>query len=580
MSDSEFTYEMLNESADYEDGLNALNPQDPNDMAQYNRLLIQGKCVKLPNTESISEEIYQNFLTGFLSDIQNDEHERAKVFRFMWKNEDENITADGVPYGVPGDIDDMVKLIKMNRIKRSDISPLPEPPTWDKVLKLTADKWCIKEVRIKNEDDQTEKTVTPPAQGIRRVVDSIIHFISGNFYKAKAAAERCAGAAADIYFENYTKHLQIMKKAYLEGRFLPGDMIPSYNAGVYKNYKEVIAAVRRRYGRCRTQDTMTDFFRKLEAAYAMKTRHEFKIQNLRNILEKQYITEVDEFPECSDYEGDLCSQNYPEELNPMIVTLLTYILFLKEVPKRDWDKVQKQYYGLIKGRPTYKLWHENRQELWGLMDDELKIGQPKDTINEISDDPEITQQINNLDLDEEGAAEFINVIRKNRFRKNAKFSGNRFKNKQYNNNKSNNNNNNKQRFQPNWKQSAAKNNNMNTYSNHQNRGGNLTLSDKKQRMLKLLCTHCSRHAGANRYHAGPYGGGPNSACPYDSRGNMRAGFQFVASIFGTLVNALDIPDYREIENDGLEYVPCDAVNNVQIDGQALLNKAIPNYQNE
>lgn len=146
MSESDLTYEMINESADYDNELNALNPSDPGDMAQYNRLLIQGKCVKLPNTETISDEIYQNFLTGFLSDIQNDEHERAKVFRFMWKNEDENISSEGVPYGVPGDIEDIVRLIKMNRIKRTDISPTPETPTWNKVLNLTADKWCVKEV--------------------------------------------------------------------------------------------------------------------------------------------------------------------------------------------------------------------------------------------------------------------------------------------------------------------------------------------------------------------------------------------------------------------------------------------------
>ena len=83
MSDSEFTYEMPSQAADMDNELNALNPSDPSDMAQYNRLLIQGKCVKLPNTETVSDELYQNFLTGFLSDIQNDEHERAKVFRFI-----------------------------------------------------------------------------------------------------------------------------------------------------------------------------------------------------------------------------------------------------------------------------------------------------------------------------------------------------------------------------------------------------------------------------------------------------------------------------------------------------------------
>ena len=355
MSGSEYTYE--NETADYDfnDTCNALNPNDPQDMSSYHRLMIQGKCVKLPSTESIDDELYQNFLSGFMSDIKDDETERSKVFRFLWKNEDENVDSDSVPYGVPCDIDDLVKLVKQNKINRTAISPSPDPGTWDNVLKLTADSFRLEEKTIQLADSKTKiLKATPAAQ--RKVVDAIINHISGDYYKAEATFKHPEkpGAVAVMYFENYKTHLKIMKQAYLEGRLLPCDMIPSFNAGTYKTYKEVIAAVKRRYGRCRTQDTMMDFFRKLEKAFSLKTRHEFKIQNLRNILERQYIITPADYPTCADYEGDYVRQNSPEEYNPIINTLLTYILFLKSVPKSRWDSFQKEYYQLIQGKPTYK----------------------------------------------------------------------------------------------------------------------------------------------------------------------------------------------------------------------------------
>ena len=107
----------------------------------------------------------------------------------------------------------------------------------------------------------------------------------------------------------------------------------------------------------------------------------------------------------------------------------------------------------------------------------------------------------------------------------------------------------------------------------------MTFNDKRARMMKMLCSHCSRHAGANRYHAGPRGGGPNSACPYDTRGILRPGKNFIVSIYDTQVNALDIPDYRDIENEGLGYADAESLNQIQ-NGQALLNEAIPNYGDE
>ena len=88
MSEADFSYENYDETADYdiENSVNVLNPKDPTDMGNYHRLMIQGKCVKLPNTETIDDDLYQNFLSGWMSDIKDDEEEKAKVFKYIWKS--------------------------------------------------------------------------------------------------------------------------------------------------------------------------------------------------------------------------------------------------------------------------------------------------------------------------------------------------------------------------------------------------------------------------------------------------------------------------------------------------------------
>ena len=321
---------------------------------------------------------------------------------------------------------------------------------------------------------------------------------------------------------------------------------------------------------------MMDFFRKLEKAYSMKTRHEFKIQNLRNLLERQYIKDYDDYPTCVDFEGDYVKQTGPEEYNPIINTLLTYILFLKSVPKNRWDDFQKEYHQLIRGKPTYRSWHENRKELWHLLDDELKLGSQKETIFEIAADMDVLQEINNLELDDEGANDFINVIRRNRMRKTQRGGFNRTRGAPPGQNRQNNRFSNN-RFQPNYNKTAGNNNNNNNNYNKMNQNQNqnqnqYSYNEKRKKLLSLLCTHCSRHAGRNKYHPGPYGGGPGSKCPYDSRGILRPGYRFVSAVYKTSINSIEIPDYRELENEGLDYEENDEVNAIK--GQQLLKDAI------
>lgn len=488
----------LNLSAD--ENLNYIDVNDPKQMGIYQRRMVSGDCLRLPPTATVSDELFHSFEHSFMQ-LQDDLGDKAKVFRYFWEPENVEITAASVPYGVAANVTHIVRLIESKRIQRDQIkvgNSEPSATTWDKVKKLTADKYTHVDIKVE------DTTIAAAPKDVSKALDGIINFLTNDYYVTKAELNGGKpGEIAALYFADFTSNLKAMRGAYTEGyKFLPFDMINSFKSAMYSDYTKTLAAVRRRYGRCKSQDTMMDLFRKLNKAFAEKTRHEFKIGNLRNILYKYYITE--NFPKCSDYENDQNVQNEPEGYSPIINTLLTYIIFEKSIDKNRWDQVQKEYHHSIDGKPSYRKWHENRPELYKIMDQEVKY----------------TRSINNVS---QGHDEIAAV--QNR-RQNTRQAQPR------------------QRFQPGWNQPQRRqnlNNNLSAAKKNPN--------DVRKRLQSMLCRHCSKWAGENRYHTGAKGGDPNSACPYDQNGNKRPNKKFVQRIAGLEVAEVGVEDFRCNDTD-------------------------------
>ena len=97
----------------------------------------------------------------------------------------------------------------------------------------------------------------------------------------------------------------------------------------------------------------------------------------------------------------------------------------------------------------------------------------------------------------------------------------------------------------------------------------MKMEDKKNGLRKMLCRNCSRWAGENKYHLGPYGGTPDSMCPYDDKGRPRTGFKFIRAYYGTAVNEIGVEDYREMEAEGCEYEDEPTQNHIQYDSYSM-----------
>ena len=536
------------------------------DSSQYQRLIAQGRCFKLPSSSTISDDLYQSWLFTFMTEVKDDVNEISRSLRYMWNDEDENIDATKVAYGIPGSAGQVVKMIKAGQITAEMLDPKPNATNWDKVKKVTDGTWTL--LGVANEESTTREAkpflVKPTEKPVRLIFDQIINFISNNFYEAAAALEwsgEMPGGVAQLFFDDHKTILKIMRSAHAEGnKFLPNDMVASWNKGVYKSYKQVIAAVKRRYGRCQTQDSMMDFFRKLDNAFARKTRHEFKLQELKNIIEKHLITDPAEFPHCSDFENDSTVQSHPEGFTCMIVSLLQYMMIKNEVPKNKWDDLQKEYVSTFNGKPTYKKWHENRKDFWTKLDEATNILH-KESINNVENDAEN----GTYDDQEDDIDEILAIVKRRRQKQqqNGRNTKRNYANNTTNNNNHFRNNSNKNRFVPSYnRNTAGKSKPM------------ISKQSMRQRVASLLCLHCSRIAGVNKYHEGPYGGGPDSLCPYDKEGRKRPGKTFVSHIFDTSVNELGIPDLKEAEAEGLVYEE----EKEEVNHLDLLTGALSQYQ--
>ena len=523
---SDFIPQPSNDFQSADKDINFVDLNDPKQYQIYQRRMVAGEKIRLPNSPTVTDEMWYTFEHGFMQ-LKDDTDERTKVFRYFWEPEDAEMTVNTVPYGVAGNIVQLIKMVVSGRIQRDDITyktqgQTPEITIWNKIKKLTAASYSM--IDIKQED----QIVTPKSSASElKCVDAIINYLTNDFYVIPAEIQgNEPGIIAQLYFDDFETNLKMMRKAYAEGKdYLPYGMTECFKSAMYADYKQTIAAVKRRYGRCKTQDTMMDLFRKLDKAFSERTRHEFKIGNLRNILQKYYIKK--DFPTCSDFENDRITQTCQEEYTPIINTLLTYILFDKEVDKSRWEIIQREYHHSMNGKPTYSSWHQNRPELYKILDAELKL------------DSRPRPAINNLENDD------ISAVQNRRRQQQSKQQQLRQPQRPQ-----------QQKFQPSW--------NQNKYQN-QPAGNRRPNADVKKRLQNLLCRHCSKWAGENRYHTGAKGGDINSSCPYDQNGNLRKGKnvqRFIGRIAGIEVNEVGIEDYRSSEVDDFEYFDPD-INEVE-----------------
>ena len=539
------------------DGTNAdghlyyFDPNNEQHMQIVRKRMLEGKSFRAPSTNECPDDIWESWRTSFMSCLRDDPKGISKVFRYVWYDDEEGLDNSTARYGVAQDFEQLVKMITTGQIKREDITYKgvgnvnghPSKTAWSSIAALKgADYRLVKEEVRDPDTDAVTQTLEPLADHKLDIIDQIIIFLTGDFYRNlyTVGGVVTRGGPWKEYVAHYDEIFKALRSAHEEGNnCVPIDMSDAFKDGVYGNYSTIMKAMKRRYNRCRTHETMTDWFRKIDKIVELKCPMEFKVQKLRSTLKKLFFGDESAFPTCSDFPGDKVTQMYPEEFTPSMAMLVAYILFDKLISRNQWEKVQREFFHEIEGKATYDNWHKNRLELWRKMDDEIRS---KSRSN-------VAQNINNLtldgtNLDPNDVNEFVNYI--------------------------------KNRQQPLRNRQAPPRYNANARQGLRNGQGpnrprpnpNRQFGQKESipnRLKKFLCRSCSSWAGVNKYHEGGFGGGPDSKCPFDRNGNKRLDrngkpFKFIKYLEGLDVDNIPVEDYKtvfNIENDyeteGLEY---------------------------
>ena len=525
--------------------INEFDLKNDSHMGLIYRRMIAGQCFRLPDSPTCPDDVFESWISTYLSDLSDDPKEKMKSFRYTWTQERQGVHGVPVPkFYAASKVTELAVLVDKLNISRTDIKLVngaePTKTNWTETLQLQV--FTLTKID-KNDSLGIAADILKTEDKYSLVLDGIIHYITGKYYFNSCA--NTPGLATKTYFDEAESNLKALKAVYREGNnTLTIDLVNSFKNGTYPNYKATIAAVNRRYKRGLTQETMIDWFRKIDLILSRNNPTEFKIQHLRTLISDKLVTDPDQFPLCSDFEGDQYKQKYPEEYNPMINTLLTYITFNNQLKRNDWDTVQRLYHQEIKGKVTYKSWHENRSELYRVMD-------------EFQSSKHISQI--------ESQNENINVIRRNQYRpRGGQIRGS-----------------NPRLYRPPQRQIrqpvVRRPNPPPIRPRVQNpTPGNLfgrPQNNAQGRLRRLLCMHCSRIAGTNKYHHGPWGGGPNSKCPYDRNGQFRPGYNFIGRIDGQPVDHILVQSYEEAEHEGIEY-ESNEVNHIDCQGNYMVAHAM------
>ena len=120
---------------------------------------------------------------------------------------------------------------------------------------------------------------------------------------------------------------------------------------------------------------MSNLFSRIHTAATKAINMENKIDCLADIAMEIAITDKKDFFRPRDFEGDLSqTMSTPEQYGPLVNTLLTYIVMRETVPMAKWEQVQTDFERKIQSGWSYRSWHENRPQLYEIIDKSKKDG--------------------------------------------------------------------------------------------------------------------------------------------------------------------------------------------------------------
>ena len=378
-------------------------------------------------------------------------------FKFLWRRDDEKI-ATRPNRGVATSLKQLQFLMSSGRIDRSDFQSI-KLIDWAEVEEFAGDLHYRMTPATHKDGDPSKEVVTEAIPATKATVlktlDAIVDGITNGYYRDENNDD--IGAIVGAYFKGAEDAVDAMESVFKNMElYMAQPLCPSFALGSFGSYDSLMSALRRFYGEDECQQTMLDVIKKIIKVVKKNQRMEQKVAEFREMAHQLMLIDKKDWIKPRDFTDDrTCFMEAPENYGPFTHTMLLAMVFSHNIPEGRWSSIQALFHARLTD-VSYKGWHENRPELYKILDAEKKV--PR-AISGVQPNGEET----------------IAYANNSGWKKNTKKP-----------NKSSNN-----------SQKKKKSNN----SRNQASGGS--------KSVERMCRTCTQQAGKPVYHDPPFGGGKN-----------------------------------------------------------------------
>ena len=318
-----------------------------------------GHVYQLTHARKETASSLRNWFENFLSLFEVEEQTFIQKVQYLWRKGDILKAQSMLQY--PANRQQLATLFNTNRLAADMFDP---PLTDAEVNVLTEADGAPLNYGIKAEGTHPvcvtcQNDCVGTCAGHRLVFNKVMSHITRGLYKTAPEAFNDAANVRKALskFQNTAK------------RFILPELADAFSNGKYLDWTNLTNSIRRAFNVKEEKQTLSNLFSRIQQAASKAVNMENKIDSLCDIAREIAITDKKNFFRPKDFDGDMSqTMSHPEQLGPLVNTLLSYIVVRETVPMTKLDQIQTDFERKIQSGWSYRSWHENRPRLYEIVD--------------------------------------------------------------------------------------------------------------------------------------------------------------------------------------------------------------------
>ena len=318
-----------------------------------------GHVYQLTHKKKETEASLRIWFENFLSLFEVEEQTFIQKTHYLWRKDD--IMKAQTLLLFPAKREQLATLFNQGRLAKDMFDPTLTDAEYNVLTDANGEDldYAIKDENAHPVCSTCRKDCVGTCAGHRKVFNTVISHITNGTYKTapEAFADATTVRKALSKFQNTMK------------RFILPELLEAFGDGMYLNWTALCNAIRRAFNVKEEKRTLANLYTRIHNAATSAISMENKINSLAAVVKEIAITDKKDFFRPINFEGDMSqTMTVPEQVGPMVHTLLSYIVIRESVPMTKLDQIQEDFERKIQSGWSYQRWHENRPQLYDIVD--------------------------------------------------------------------------------------------------------------------------------------------------------------------------------------------------------------------